>query len=118
MIHIIRFHVTSIDVITSYTCIINSNYMDVTPYEALTRMRQLTEMGVPFSFSFNSFNKTKRTTDGLVVVERAILRKGLRDDQSDLSQQLVGYTNLDKQEAPRFFHIPLLMTFNEHTIIP
>ena len=95
-----------------------SNYMEVTPYEALTRMRQLTEVGVPFSFSFQSLNKTKDTSDGLVFIKRAILRKGLRDDQSDLSQQLVGYTDLDKKEAPRFFHIPLLMSFNEHTIKP
>jgi len=89
-----------------------------TPYEALSKMRELTEIGCPFSFSFNSFNKTKSTSSGLVVVKRAVLRKGLRDDQSELSQQLVGYVDLDKDEAPRFFHIPLLMTFNQYTIKP
>lgn len=92
--------------------------MEVTPFEALARMRQLTEMGVPFSFSFNSLNKTNGTTSGLVTIARSILRKGLRDDQSKLSQQLVGYVDLDKNEAPRFFHVPLLMTFNEHIIKP
>jgi hypothetical protein len=92
--------------------------MQVTPYEALTKMRELTAIGVPFSFSFYSLNKTKGISTGLVVVNRAILRKGLKDVQSELSQQLVGYTDLDKKEAPKFFHIPLLMTFNEHTIKP
>jgi hypothetical protein len=92
--------------------------MDVTVYDALTRMRQLTEVGVPFSFSFNSYNKTKTSTAGLISIRRAILRKGLRDDQSDMSQQLVGYVDLDKNEGARFFHIPLLMSFNEHTIKP
>jgi hypothetical protein len=92
--------------------------MNVTPYEALQRMRQLTDAGVPFSFSFESLNKTHGTSKGLVVVNRAILRQGLRDDQSDLSQQLVGYKDLDQDEAPRFFHVPLMMSFNEHTIKP
>ena len=92
--------------------------MEVTPYEAMTKMREFTAIGVPFSFSFHSLNKTKGKSSGLVVVNRAILRKGLRDNQSELAQQLVGYTDLDKKEAPKFFHIPLLMTFNEHTIKP
>ena len=92
--------------------------MTVTPYEALERMRQLTDVGVPFSFSFESLNKTKNTSNGLIVINRAILRQGLRDDQSDMSQQLVGYKDLDKQEAPRFFHIPLLISFNEYKIKP
>lgn len=92
--------------------------MYVTPYEALTRMRQLTEVGVPFSFSFNTLNTTTRTTDGLKIVDRAVLRLGLRDDQSELSQQLVGYVDLNQRDAPRFFHIPLLQSFNEYLIKP
>lgn len=92
--------------------------MYVTPYEALTRMRQLTEVGVPFSFSFNTLNTTTRTTDGLKIVDRAVLRLGLRDDQSELSQQLVGYVDLNQRDAPRFFHIPLLRSFNEYLIKP
>lgn len=92
--------------------------MQATTYEVLTRMRQLTSIGVPFAFSFNSFNKTKQETSGLVTVNRAILRKGLRDDQSDLSQQLIGYVDLDKNEVARWFHLPLLMSFNEYTIQP
>lgn len=92
--------------------------MDVTPYEALQRMRQLTDVGVPFSFSFNTLNTTKGTTQGLKVVKRAVLRKGLRDDQSHMSHKLVAYTDLDQKEAPRFFHVSLLQSFNEHTIKP
>ena len=92
--------------------------MDVTPYEALQRMRQLTEVGVPFSFTFNSLDTTRRTTGGLKEVKRAVLRKGLRDDQSNVSHKLVAYTDLDQKEAPRFFHVSLLQSFNEHTIKP
>mgnify|MGYP006338792065 FL=1 len=82
--------------------------MNVTPYEALQRMRQLTEVGVPFSFTFNSLDTTRRTTGGLKEVKRAVLRKGLRDDQSNMSHKLVAYTDLDQKEAPRFFHVSLL----------
>jgi hypothetical protein len=96
----------------------NGNYKTATPYEALDRMRQLTSMGVPFSFSFNSLNTTKNTTIGYIVVARAVLRLGLRDDQSNLSKQLVAYKDLDQSEAPRFFHIPLLMSFNDYKIKP
>lgn len=92
--------------------------MDITPYEALQRMRQLTEVGVPFSFTFNSLDTTRRTTGGLKEVKRAVLRKGLRDDQSNMSHKLVAYTDLDQKEAPRFFHVSLLQSFNEHTIKP
>ena len=92
--------------------------MDVTPYEALQRMRQLTEVGVPFSFTFNSLDTTRRTTGGLKEVKRAVLRKGLRDDQSNMSHKLVAYTDLDQKEAPRFFHVSLLQSFNQYTIKP
>ena len=92
--------------------------MNVTHYEALQRMRQLTEVGVPFSFTFNSLDTTRRTTGGLKEVKRAVLRKGLRDDQSNMSHKLVAYTDLDQKEAPRFFHVSLLQSFNEHTIKP
>lgn len=92
--------------------------MDVTPYEALQRMRQLTEVGVPFSFSFNTLNTTKASTQGLKIVNRAVLRKGLRDDQSKMSHNLIAYTDLDQKEAPRFFHLSLLQSFNAHTIKP
>lgn len=92
--------------------------MDITPYEALQRMRQLTEVGVPFSFTFNSLDTTRNKTGGLKEVKRAVLRKGLRDDQSSLSHKLVAYTDLDQKEAPRFFHVSLLQSFNGHTIKP
>ncbi len=92
--------------------------MDVTPYEALQRMRQLTEVGVPFAFSFNSLDTTRGTSAGLKIVKRAVLRKGLRDDQSNMAHKLVAYTDLDQKEAPRFFHVSLLQSFNEHTIKP
>lgn len=88
----------------------------VTPYQALQRMRQLTEAGVPFSFSFESLSTKTNKSYGLKVVNKAILRQGLRDDQSDLSHQLIAYTDLEQKDAPRFFHLSLMMSFNQYTI--
>lgn len=92
--------------------------MDVTPFEAVQRMRQLSDVGVPFKFSFQTLNTTQGTSDGLKVVERAQIRLGLRNDQSSLAHQLIAYVDLDSSSAPRFFHLPLLMSFNEHSIKP
>ncbi len=92
--------------------------MTLTPHEALFMMRRYSEIGVPFSFTFNSYNKTKGITEGLKEVKRAVLRKGLRDDQSQYSKELIAYTDLDKEEAPRFFRISLLQSFNKYKIKP
>ena len=85
-------------------------------YDALKRMRRLTELGVPFTFSFLSYNATNGTSDGFKDVTNAQLRKGYRDDQSDKADILIGYVNgIDKS---RWFYLPLLMKFNGYTIKP
>lgn len=80
-------------------------------------MRQLTEFGIPFSFEFFSYNSTKDESDGYKVVEKAMLRMGLRQDQSDKSHILIAYVNY-KEDTNRFFYLPLLMKFNGIQIIP
>ena len=90
--------------------------MHITPHQAVKRMKELTELGVTFSFTFMSLNTTKGKSDGFKVVNKALLRKSLRADQSDKSHELISYTNHDNKEADRFFHISLLMKFNDYTI--
>ena len=87
------------------------------PYEALRRMRQLTECGIPFSFEFYSYNSTKNISYGIKKVDKALLRLGLRDDQSDKSQVLIAYTN-HNEHTDRFFNLPLLTKFNGIAIKP
>jgi hypothetical protein len=84
-------------------------------YEALKRMRKLTELGIPFSFEFLSYNSTNETSEGFKAVSKAQLRKGYRDDQSDKADILIGYESLNKK---RWFYLPLLTKFNDYTIIP
>lgn len=85
-------------------------------YDALKRMRTLTKLGIPFSFTFLSFNATNGTTDGFKTITKAQLRKGYRDDQSDKADILIGYVNT--HDGNRWFYLPLLMKFNGYTVTP
>lgn len=78
-------------------------------------MRRLTDIGVPFSFSYKPYSKSKNTTDAVRNVERALLRPGLRKDQSDLSDSLIAFTEYPSGD-PKFFHLPLLQSFNDYKI--
>lgn len=90
----------------------------ITPFQAIKRMRELTGLGIPFSFEFYSLNTSQGTSDGLKVVAKAELRQGLRDDQSDKAHRLIAYTDHSDGAKPRFFHLSLLMKFNGHLIKP
>lgn len=85
-------------------------------YDALKRMRKLTDLGVPFTFSFMSYNATKGTSEGIKTITKAQLRKGYRNDQSDKANILIGYVNT--HEGDRWFYLPLLMKFNGYTVTP
>lgn len=87
----------------------------LTIFQAIKMMRKLTEVGVPFSFSYKPYSKSKNSTNGVRVVERALLRPSLRNDQSDLADVLIAYTEYPSGE-PKFFYLPLLQTFNDYKI--
>jgi hypothetical protein len=92
--------------------------MDITPHQAVKRMKELTELGIPFSFTFMSLDTTRGTSKGFKTINKALLRKSMRADQSTKSHELISYTNHDDQQTDRFFHLSLLMKFNEYTIKP
>jgi hypothetical protein len=85
-------------------------------YEAIKRMRVLTELGIPFTFTFLSYNSTEDSSAGFKDVTNAQLRKGYRDDQSNKSQMLIGYVN--EHDCNRWFYLPLLMKFNGIQVKP
>jgi hypothetical protein len=91
--------------------------MYITPHQAVKRMKELTELGITFSFTFMSLDTTRNVSKGLKTVDKALLRKSLREDQSDKSHQLISYTDHTNQ-SNRFFNISLLLKFNEYTIRP
>jgi hypothetical protein len=87
-------------------------------HDALKRMRELTSFGVPFKISFIKYNSTKGICGGKKTVPNALLGKGFRSNQSELSKQLIGYFDLDQNEEKRLFHLPLLLEFNNYKVIP
>ena len=86
--------------------------------DAISRMRQLSKVNVPFSFSFISYSEQLQSSDGYKVVDNAILRPGYREDQSDYSNILIAYTDFTDKEKERQFYLPLLMTFNQFKVVP
>lgn len=86
--------------------------------DAIKQMRTFTRINIPFSFSFISYSEDLQSSEGLKVVERALLRKGYRDDQSKKAGLLIAYTDYSDIDKQRQFYLPLLMTFNNKRVIP
>lgn len=86
--------------------------------DAIRRMRQLSAVNVPFSFSFISYSEVNQSSNGYKVVDKALLRAGYRRSQSDYHNILIAYTDFTDKESSRQFYLPLLMTFNNLQIIP
>lgn len=86
-------------------------------YEALKRMRELTEASIPFSIEFVGCNLTKGCSDGHKKIDRAFLRTGFSAEKSSKSHLLIGYYIADTNE-PRWFYLPLLLKFNGIPIKP
>ena len=76
--------------------------------EAIKQMKLLTKKNISFSFSFTSYNEKKDTSDGVVKVHSAVLRK-------QHASHLLDYTDT-MQQLPKRCHIALLMTFNDFNI--
>jgi len=83
--------------------------MDV--YKAIARMRELSEMGIPFSFSFMSFSYERGKSDGIIEVNSAKLRKQSTVEDNVHADIMLNYFDLDNNEYGRCYQL-LLMEFN------
>lgn len=84
-------------------------------YEAIAKMREQTAQGRQFSFSFMSFNSSTNTTEGVVDVRKALLRKKADAKTYRNADILIPYYDYDLSEA-RQFYLPCLMSFNGEKI--
>ena len=80
-------------------------------YEAIHEMRRLSAEGRSFEFSFMSYNSSKGTSDGVIMVHHGRLLKRESKEHHKHAEFVEAYINLDTMEARRFYQ-PLLMTFN------
>jgi hypothetical protein len=84
---------------------------------AVKRMRELTQMGVPFSIVYLTYNRTTGLSNGFKREDNCLLRTGYRKSQSKLSKYLIAYENtIDKTQ--RQFHIATLLQFNNIKLMP
>ena len=86
-------------------------FASVKLYDAIHEMRRLTREGVPFTFTYMSYNQSRGTTDGIIRVRSAKLRKRESKEFNRNAEDQEAYLNLDTNEPRRFWH-PLLMEFN------
>ena len=85
---------------------------EINIYDALELMRRLSKQNFPFSISFISCDRSRKTSGGLVTVKNCALTAGLPSKKSKHSKNLIAYSDLDNKEPNKHFWMPLLMTVN------
>lgn len=80
-------------------------------FEAIKRMRDLSDKGIPFSFSFMSFSEDKGKSHGVVEVRKARLNKQSTIDQNKNTDIMLNYMDLETNMNGRCYQ-PLLMELN------
>lgn len=84
-------------------------------WDAIKKMREITATGNTFSMAFMSYNSSSNTSEGVVEVRRAKLRKKANADLYRNADILIPYYDYDQGKA-RQFHLPCLMIFNGEKI--
>jgi hypothetical protein len=80
-------------------------------YDAIQKMRELSKLRQPFTFTFMSWSETTQSTHGVVEVRQGRLVNKSKSVEYLNSEFLEPYLDLDTMEYKRFYH-PFLMTFN------
>ena len=80
-------------------------------YDAIHKMRELSDKNTPFEFTYMSCDQTRAKSQGVIHVNRGRLlsrESGAHHKDADIVER---YINLNTMET-RHFYQPLLMTFN------
>lgn len=85
-------------------------------YDALNEMLMLSKENKPFSFSFASFEKKNKTSDGIKFVKNAILRRTSTIKDNERRDIMLNYKEVDTDNYRMFYSI-LLLTFNNKKVI-
>jgi hypothetical protein len=85
-------------------------------YEAIRQMRKLTQQGRSFCFSHATYNRDRQSSDGIRIVQKAILRPAAKGD--DVSHADFKLFYLDQEtNLPRVCWQPLIMYFEGKQVI-
>lgn len=85
---------------------------EINIYDAMKLLRKLSAQNYPCRIEFASCDRTRQISKGKVVVEKAILIKGLNAKQSKYHKLKIFYENMDTGEQ-RNFWMPLLLKVND-----
>lgn len=88
----------------------------MTVYEAIEQMRILSRNGKPFSFAFASLNRDTHKSEGLVYVDKAILRPAALEESIKYADFKLFYKDLISGEN-RVCWQPLIMIFNDERVM-
>lgn len=80
-------------------------------YKAIAEMRDLSLRKEPFSIIFATFDRQKRVSNGISVVNKAMLRKAATNEQVENAQYKLFYYDMELHE-PRVCWQPLILFFN------
>ena len=85
-------------------------------HQALKIMRNLSKAGVPFSIEFEGFSTKRNRATGYRKVEKALLRKSFRKEQSDQHDVLINYIDCS-DDSNKTFRLPQLYRFNGKKVV-
>ncbi|KAA6348960.1 hypothetical protein EZS27_003560 [termite gut metagenome] len=80
--------------------------MDI--YKAIRRMREISEQSETFSFAFMSYSYERGTSDGVVKVEHARLRKQTDTEKNRFADYQLNYIDTDTAEYGACWQLLLL----------
>ena len=93
----------------------NKKTIDI--FDAIAQMRELSKLKKSFSFSFMSYYRSKQTTEGIVIVEKGVLRASTHKDNNENADFMMNYKNLLTGKPKQFYQLTL-MTFNGMEVTP
>jgi hypothetical protein len=83
--------------------------MDV--FKAIDKMRELSQRGISFSFSFMTYSFDRHKSNGVVEIQNAILRKQSSMEDNKHADIMLNYLDKDTNDFGRCYQL-LLMEFN------
>lgn len=85
-------------------------------YEAIRQMRKLTQQGQSFSFTHATYNRDRQSSDGIRIVQKAILRPAAKGDDVANADYKLFYLDQEINQN-RVCWQPLLMYFEDKRVI-
>lgn len=87
----------------------------MTLYDAIDKMKMLSQEGKSFGFTFMTYSIDKESSHGLRHVEKARLVKRTRKEKNRYGEYMMQYIDLESMQRSQFW-MPLLVEFNGETV--